>query len=168
MAQDTEHGEAAARTMVVDLVVAAIIFAFGALVVFASYQLGARWQEDGPQSGYFPFYVGLLICISGGVVLVQSLVKIKSDRAVFASIPQFKQVLIILIPSTFFVLGVQLIGIYVSAAAFIGLFMKFVGRYTWLRAAAVSIAVSVSSFVLFEVWFQIPLPKGPVEAFIGY
>ena len=74
----------------------------------------------------------------------------------------------ILLPSAVYVFGVWLIGIYVSSALFIALFMKFAGRYSWLRSASVGLAVSGAAFVLFEIWFTIPLPKGPVEQLLGY
>lgn len=168
MAHDQESGHGGARTVVVDLVVAAAIFAFGALLVYDSNRLGSGWGIEGPQAGYFPFYIGLLICVSSVVVFVQGLVRLKSDRKIFVSIPQFKQVLIILVPSTAYVLGVQLIGIYISSAVFIGLFMKIFGKYSWLRSVTVGLAVSVIAFLMFEIWFTIPLPKGPLEELIGY
>ena len=157
-----------ARTVIVEVVVAAVILAFGVLVAYDSYRLGSSWGADGPQSGYFPFYIGLLICVSSVVVLVQGLLKLKSDRGIFVNSQQFKQVLIILVPSTVYVLGVQLIGIYVSSAVFIGLFMRIAGKYTWLRSVVVGAGVSVGAFVLFEIWFKIPLPKGPVENLVGF
>ncbi|HKA42711.1 MAG TPA: tripartite tricarboxylate transporter TctB family protein [Burkholderiales bacterium] len=168
MEHNPQSGRAVARTVVVDLVAAAVIFALGALVVYDSYRLGSSWGADGPQSGYFPFYIGVLTCLSSGVVFVQSLLKLKSDQHVFVESGQLKQVLLILVPSTVYVLGVQFIGIYVSSAIFIGLFMRLLGKYSWLRSAAVGVGVSAISFLLFEIWFSIPLPKGPVESLFGY
>ena len=168
MAHNHESAQAGARTVVIDLTVAILVFIVGAVVGYESYRLGSSWGSDGPQAGYFPFYIGLLICICGAVVFAQSLVKLKTDRRIFVTAGQFKQVLVILLPSTAYVLGVQLIGIYVPSALFIGLFMKFVGKYNWLRSTVVGLGVSVSAFVLFEIWFKIPLPKGPVERLLGY
>jgi hypothetical protein len=168
MSHHQVSGQRGIRTIVVDLTVAAIIFALGALVGWDSYRLGASWGADGPQSGYFPFYIGLITCICGAVVLVQGLLKLGTDRSVFVNFGQFKQVLVILVPSTVYVLGVQLIGIYVSSAVFIALFMSIAGKYTWLRSAVVGLGVSVGAFVMFEIWFKIPLPKGPLESLLGY
>jgi hypothetical protein len=168
LAHDHQSTQTGARTVLVDMVVAVLIFALGALVVYDSYRLGAGWASDGPQAGYFPFYIGLLMCICCAVVFGQSLARLKSDRRVFVSTGQLKQVLVILLPSAAYVLGVQLIGIYVPSAFLIGLFMKFAGQYSWQRSVAVGVAVSVVSFVLFEIWFKIPLPKGPVERLLGY
>jgi hypothetical protein len=168
MENNNESAHRAVRIVTMDVVVAALILALGALVVYESNRLGSGWDENGPQAGYFPFYIGLLICICSAVVFVQSFVKLRTDRRVFVRLDQFKQVLVILLPSAAYVLGVQLIGIYVPSAVFIVLFMKFVGKYRWLRSAAVGLGVSVSAFMLFEIWFKIPLPKGPLERLIGF
>jgi hypothetical protein len=168
LAHDHESAQTGTRTVVVDLAVAVIIFALGALVAWESVRLGSGWASDGPQAGYFPFYIGSLICICGAVVFVQCLIRLKADRSIFVGTEQFKQVLVILLPSIAYVLGVQLIGIYVPSAVFIGLFMKIAGKYSWLRGALVGGGVAVISFVLFEIWFKIPLPKGPVERLLGY
>lgn len=168
MENNNESAHRAVRIVTMDVVVAALIFALGALVVYESNRLGSGWDENGPQAGYFPYYTGLLVCISGAVVFVQGLFKLKSDVKVFVRLDQFKQVLVILLPSAAYVLGVQLIGIYVPSAVFIGLFMKLVGKYSSLRSALVGLSVSVIAFLLFEVWFKIPLPKGPFEKLIGY
>src|SRR5262245_20222176 len=129
MAHNHNTAQGAARTVVVDLVDAVIIFSLGALVAFDSYRLGASWGSDGPQAGYFPFYIGALLCLCSAVVFVQGLLRLKTDRALFVGRAQFKQVLVILLPSTVYVFGVWLIGIYVSSALFIALFMRWVGRY---------------------------------------
>lgn len=168
MAQDPQIAPRVVRTVVVDLVVAVIIFLLGALVVYDSLRLGAGWASDGPQAGYFPFYIAVLICISSVVTGVQALLRFKRDQQVFVDREQLQQVMVILLPSVAYVLGVQYIGIYISSAVFIGLFMRIFGKYSWLRSVAVGLAVSVAAFVLFEIWFTIPLPKGPLEELMGY
>jgi putative tricarboxylic transport membrane protein len=168
MSQERQAATGGTRTVVVDLVTALLIFLVGSLVAWDSYRLGASWGAEGPQAGYFPFYIGLLICISSAVVFGQSLAKLGKDRSVFVQREQFRQVLVILLPSTAYVLVVQFLGIYVASAVFICLFMRIVGKYSWLRSAAVGVAVSAVVFPVFEIWFTIPLPKGPLEALFGY
>jgi hypothetical protein len=167
MAHDHKPG-GGARTVVIDVIVAALTFSFGAVVIYDSIRLGWSWGADGPQAGYFPFYIGLLICIGSVVVLAQSIARWRRDAAIFVEAGQFKQVLKVLVPSVLYVLAVQFIGLYAASALFIGLFMKVIGGYGALRSATVGILVSVVAFMLFEIWFQIPLPKGPLEALLGY
>ena len=168
MAHEPRAAGGGARTVVVDLVTAVIIFLLGALVAWDSYRLGASWGAEGPQAGYFPFYIGMLICISSAVVFGQSVAKLGHDRHVFVQGDQLRQVMVILLPSIAYVLGIQFAGIYISSAVFICLFMRIVGSYSWLRSAAVGVAVSAVTFPVFEIWFTIPLPKGPLEALLGY
>ena len=150
-----------------DVTVAAILFAFGALVVYDSSRLGARWAEDGPQSGYFPFYIGLLVCISSIVNLVLALRVNAAASESCVSAEQLKAVLSVAVPSLFYVALIQFLGIYVASTVFIVFFMLWLGKYGWLKSSAVSVGVSVAFFVLFEVWFKVPLPKGPLEAALG-
>jgi putative tricarboxylic transport membrane protein len=150
-----------------DLAVALIFFAFGVLVAYDSYRLGAKWAEDGPQSGYFPFYIGVIICIASLVNLVFAWRVKAADGGSFVSGEQLKAVLSVAIPTLFYVLLIQYLGIYVASTVFIAAFMVWLGKYSWFKATAVSVGVSVAFFVMFEVWFNVQLPKGPLEALLG-
>jgi hypothetical protein len=131
MANDPQTAQRGTRTAVVDLVVAIIIFLLGALVAYDSHRLGSSWGAEGPQSGYFPFYIAMLICFSSAVVGVQALRRLTRDTRVFVERDQLQQVMVILLPSTVYVLGVQYLGIYVSSAVFICLFMRMALWWAW-------------------------------------
>jgi putative tricarboxylic transport membrane protein len=152
----------------VDVVVAAILMAVGAVTMMSSYELGAGWSPSGPESGYFPFYVGLLIFASSTVTLLVSLLTRTPDRTAFVEREQFKRVLQVLVPSIVFVFAIDYIGIYVAGALFIAFFMWRLGKYPLAKVVPVSVLVPLALFVVFEVWFLVPLPKGPVETFLGY
>jgi hypothetical protein len=151
-----------------DAIVAAILMAVGAVVMVNSYQLGAGWSATGPESGYFPFYVGALILLSSTITLLVTLFGKSPNRAPFVEGKQFQRVLQVLIPSFIFVMAIRYIGIYVAGALFIACFMWWLGKYPPAKVAIVSVLVPVALFVLFEVWFLVPLPKGPLEAALGY
>jgi hypothetical protein len=160
------HVERPALTVkVVEAIVALVIIGGGMLVIYDSLRLGARWGSDGPQAGYFPFYIGVLLCISGAVNLFRSL----RDPYVrtFVTVSQGRQVLRILIPLAFYVLGIKLLGIYVASTIFIGAFMIWLGKYGWLKTVLVSVGVSVAFFLMFELWFKVPMIKGPLETMLG-
>lgn len=163
--EDHDDGPAAS-TRTLELTVAALLFLLGAVVIYDSVRVGARWAEDGPQAGYFPFYVGLLICLATGVVLFRALGdKAKAARA-FVTRAAFRQVLWMLVPSIIYVALIKPLGIYVASTVFVAFFMRRLGRYAWFKVAVVAIGVSVVFFLLFEVWFKVPLPKGPLEAWL--
>ena len=130
-------------------------------------RLGARWAEDGPQAGYFPFYVGLLVCVSALVNFVIAFVNRKDAEREFVELEKLKLVLAVLVPAAIYVALISWIGIYVASVIFIAFFMRWLGRYAWWKVAVVSIGVMVAFFLIFEVWFLVPLPKGPVENLLG-
>lgn len=156
-----------------EAVVALVFLVFAAGVMWDSWRIGARWAEDGPQAGYFPFYIGVFIAISALVILYTALrMGPEEGGTPFVEWGQLKMVLTIMIPSVIYVALIDnpwfSLGIYVPSALFIAAFMRFLGKYGWLKIAAVSVGVVVAFFLMFEVWFQVPLPKGPLEAALGF
>ena len=167
MSEDHSSDRSAASVRAVELTVAALFFALGAIVAWDSYRIGTSWGDEGPQAGYFPFYIGLVICFSTALIFVRALwAKAKSHES-FVSRGQLKMVMKMLVPSIVYVVLVGIIGIYVSSTLFIGFFMLWLGKYGWVRTVPLAVGVSVAFFLLFEVWFNVPLPKGPLEALLG-
>ena len=136
-------------------------------MVYDSVRLGARWAEDGPQAGYFPFYVGLLVCLSAAVNFVMALVNRRDAARDFVELDKLKLVLAVLVPAAVYVAAIGWIGIYVASAVFIAFFMRWLGKYPWWKVAVVSVGTMVAFFLIFEVWFLVPLPKGPLENLLG-
>jgi putative tricarboxylic transport membrane protein len=164
---DQSDDPPAASTRTLELVVAALLFVLGAIVIADSLRLGARWAEDGPQAGYFPFYIGLLICVPAAVVFARALGNKAAARKSFVGRSALGQVLWMLVPSIVYVALIKFVGIYVASTVFIGFFMRHLGRYSWVATLAVAVGVSVAFFLLFETWFKLPLPKGPLEGWLG-
>lgn len=157
----------AASNRAVEIGVAAVILVFGLVVMVDSYQLGATWGEDGPLPGYFPFYVGLLICISSTMVLLRGIRNRALAEESFVSRGELKKILVVLVPSIIYVGIIAYLGFYVSSVLFIAYFMRSLGKYSWLMVVSVSVGVIVAFFLTFEIWFSVPLPKGPLEAALG-
>ena len=154
-----------------EIVVALILMGLGGLVVFDSVRLGFRWAADGPEAGYFPFYIGFFICAASVITLGQILFgKDRGGSKMFVEWGQLKLVLSVLVPATVYVLGIQWIGIYVASVVYIAFFMVWLGKYNWIKSALLGIAVSVVAFMMFEIWFKVPLFKGEFNplSIIGY
>lgn len=167
-----QQGRPVGSVRVWEIVVAAAFLAFGALVVWDSRRLGSQWASDGPQAGYFPFYIGSIICISAIAILIGAINSGAKGDKPFVFWGQLRMVLTVMIPSVAYVAlianPVYSLGIYEASALFIAFFMRMLGKYGWGKIAAVSIGVMVAFFLMFEVWFKVPLPKGPIEALFGF
>jgi hypothetical protein len=157
----------AASVRAVEIGVAALILLFGLVVVTDSFRLGARWGDDGPQPGYFPFYIGLLICISGVTVLLRARRNAALSAESFVSRGELRKILTVLVPTVVYVGVIAYLGFYVASTLYIAYFMWHLGKYSWIKIVPVALGVSVVFFLIFEVWFQVPLPKGPLEAALG-
>lgn len=163
-----EADRAAFRRKSAEIAVAALFFVFGAIVIYDSMRLGIGWQEvHGPRPGYFPFYIGLLICIASLVNVAYALRVRPEHNKAFVQVGQLKMVLTVLIPTAIFAALVTWIGIYVAGALFIGFFMYWLGKYPWWKTILVSVLTVAVFYLIFEYWFLVPLPKGPLEALFG-
>jgi putative tricarboxylic transport membrane protein len=162
-----QEGRSALSYRSAELAMAALFLALGALVIYDSARLGIGWADDGPRPGYFPFYVGLLICVAAAVNAVRALLVPAAKNKGFVEVGQLRMVLAVLVPTAVYVLGVTWIGIYVASTVFIAFFMRWLGKYAWWKVAAVSAGTSIAFYLVFEIWFKVPLPKGPLENLLG-
>lgn len=165
MQEDEAPEKSAVSRLTMEIGTAVVLLIIGSVVAWDSYRIGATWGSDGPQSGYFPFYIGLLLSFSALAALVEA-VRAK-DGDSFVSVPRFKLVLAMLLPSIAYVFGVQWLGFYLASAAFIAVFMVWQGKFAAWKSAVTGIGVSAALFCIFEIWFKIPLKKGPLEAVLG-
>jgi hypothetical protein len=167
---ETANGEAphgGVNVAIVDAVVAVLVMVLGGVVLFGSRKLGSEWTTDGPGAGYFPFYIGVILLISGLGVLYQSFNNPKAKQEIFVDRVQIVRVLQVLIPAVIYVGVVQLLGLYVASAVYIALFMVVLGKYSWIKSVVTALAVNVTFFLMFEVWFQVPLFKGNFDLLSG-
>jgi hypothetical protein len=149
-----------------ELFVAALLMAAGILVIVDSLRVGIGWADDGPRSGYFPFYIGLGLLGSSAWIGLQQILH-WSRNGEFAEHQQLALVWAIFWPMVIYVGLVAGLGIYVASAVLIGYFMRRHGKHGWLLTVAVSIGVPLGCYATFERWFLVPLPKGPLEALLG-
>lgn len=149
-----------------ELLVAIFLMALAGLVLADSLRVGIGWGDDGPRSGYFPFYIGLALLGSSAWTAFQALRRWRV-RQVFAEREQLRLVMAILWPMTAYVALVGVMGIYVSSVVLVAYFMLRHGKHGAALTAAVSVGVPLFFYLVFERWFLVPLPKGPLEALIG-
>jgi hypothetical protein len=138
---------------------------FGLIVIVGSLDVGIGWGAEGPKSGFFPFYLGVIIIAASAVNLVEA--ARKSGDKTFADWSQLRKVLAITIPTTIYVAVIPWTGVYVSSLLLIAVFMMWLGSYRPLYAVALAAIIMVAIYLTFEKWFLVPLPKGPIEDFFG-
>jgi hypothetical protein len=157
---------------VLNLSTAALLMLLSAIVIYDALRLGIGWGSEGPQSGFFPFW---LAAILAAVSLLISVHSWRSRSEVpFVTGERLIPVLKVLGPLAGFIVVTDPpgpwsgLGLYVSAGLYLGFYMRWVGRHHWGTVVALATAIPVLTFVIFETWFLVPMPKGPVETWLGY
>ena len=149
-----------------DVVTASILILFGGLVLLDATRLGFGWGTDGPQSGFFPFWLALLMVLACALIVIQAMRA--SSQGPFVDRAKLAPVLKVLWPALAAVALMQAIGLYVSSAIYLGFYMRWVGRHSWTAVIVLSIGFPLATFVIFERWFLVPMPKGPLESWLGF
>jgi hypothetical protein len=147
--------------------VALLLAVLAALVIADSLRVGIGWGDDGPRSGYFPFGIGVALLAASVWTALRKLRGWRSSPR-FATRTQLAGVFAVLLPMGAYVGLIVLIGIYVSSAAMIGWFMWRHGRHKLGTTLATAIGAPIVFFLVFERWFLVPLPKGPLERLLGF
>ena len=151
---------------VADIVTASVLLLLGGLVGADPIRLGIGWGTDGPRAGFFPFWLATVLVICCGIVIAQA--TRRETREPFVTRERLRLVLKVLWPATALVVSTHVLGLYVSAGLYLGFYMRWVGHHGWRAVLALSIGVPVAAFLIFELWFLVPMPKGPLEAWLGY
>jgi hypothetical protein len=147
-----------------DIVTAALLMLLGGIVIYDALRLGIGWGIEGPKSGFFTFWLAALMVALSAAILLQSLMS--GTKRSFVSK--------VLLPIAGFVIltdppgPLPGLGLYVAGGLYLGFYMRWVGRHDWILTAALSLAVPLIAFFIFEKWFLVPMPKGPLEAWLGY
>ena len=159
---------AVASTRAADIVVSLLLAAFAGLMAFDNWKSGAGWASDGPKAGYFPFYLALLLGAASFYGLVKSILDRQAAATPFVNRDQLRRVMQVLVPTFLFCLFTQWLGIYVASLLLVAGFMRFVGRIAWWKSLLTSFAFALAMFVTFDVAFDVIMPKGPLEALLGF
>jgi hypothetical protein len=152
---------------VVDAVVSLLLLAFAALLAFDNWRTGMSWDSTGPQAGYFPFYLSIILgaaCVYG---LAKEFIARNQAGAVFVTQEQFGRVLQVFFPTLAFCLLTQWLGLYVASFLLIAGFMVYVGRIAMWKSLLTALLFVLVMFVTFDIAFDVIMPKGPLEALLG-
>ena len=149
-----------------DVLTAVVLMLLGGVVIADSIRLGIGWGTDGPKSGFFPFWLALLMLAACALILVESVRR--QSSTLFVTREQLRPVLKVLWPAAAAVALMQFVGLYVASAIYMAFYMRWVGRHGWLVVIALAVLIPVGTFFVFETWFLVPMPKGPLEAWLGY
>jgi putative tricarboxylic transport membrane protein len=155
-------------TRSVNIIVYLILLAFAALFGFDNWRTGMSWDADGPQAGYFPFYLSVLLGAASLYGLVYTLFMQSGPGETFVTGEQFRRVMQVFVPTLLFCVCMQWLGLYVASFILISGFMWYVGRIALWKSLLTGFLFSIIMFITFDIAFDVIMPKGPLEAAFGY
>jgi putative tricarboxylic transport membrane protein len=145
-----------------DIIVALGLMVVGLLALGDAVRLGFGWGMSGPESGFFPFYMGLGIVICTFFIVLRAIKIYKKEGTGKPLIPEggTTQILWVLIPAVGVVLLTELLGLHLATVLYLAFYMGWVGKMHWSKVVVLSILVPMVIYILFDKIFLIPLPEG--------
>jgi hypothetical protein len=152
----------------VNVVVYLLLLGLSVLLGYDNWRTGMGWAPDGPQPGYFPFYLSVMMGAASIYGLGATLWSAAATDEAFVTRDQFRRVMQVFVPTLLFCLLTQWLGLYVASFLLVSGFMSIIGRIALWKSLLTAAVFSIGMFIVFDVAFDVIMPKGPLEAFFGY
>jgi len=163
-----DDSPAVTTTRTVDVVVSLLLLVLAATLGYDNWRTGISWDSTGPEPGYFPFYLAVILAIASLYGLAVAFLSRKEMAETFVTRAQARRVLAVFVPTLLFCLATQFLGLYVASFLLIAGFMRWVGKIAWWKSLLTAAVFGGLMFVTFDIAFDVIMPKGPLEAAFGY
>ncbi len=162
-----ENSPAITNNRTVEMAVMVLLFGLAVVLGIDNWRTGASWDSTGPQAGYFPFYLSVILGGAALYGLVSVAIKRTEGLETFVTRAQLRRVLQVFVPTLLFCLAMQWLGLYVASFLLIAGFMAIIGKIAWWKSLLTAFIFVAIMFVTFDVAFDVIMPKGPLEAAFG-
>ncbi|WP_407169394.1 tripartite tricarboxylate transporter TctB family protein [Bradyrhizobium sp. ORS 111] len=151
----------------VDVITSLLLLALAAILGWDNWRTGASWDSTGPQPGYFPFYLSVILGAASLYGLGAAFVSRREAAETFVTRAQLRRVMAVFVPTFLFCLATQYLGLYVASFLLIAGFMRLVGKIALWKSLLTAFVFTAVMFVTFDIVFDVIMPKGPLEAALG-
>lgn len=145
-----------------------ILFGVLFLAVFSGYYIAGNDLPDGslaqPGPGMVPGWVGLAGAAISLIVIVEALLgKSESGEIDYPRGSDLKDVLLfVILVVVYYAVLIPLLGQYISSALFAVVFIRVVGKVSWIRSTIIGLAMGLILTFFFSELLGIPLPSGAI------
>jgi putative tricarboxylic transport membrane protein len=159
---------AVTSTKVVDVTVSLLLVVLAMTLGYDNWRTGISWDSTGPQAGYFPFYLSVILASASLYGVAAAFLSRKEAAETFVTRAQLRRVMAVFVPTLLFCLATQFLGMYVASFLLIAAFMRIVGKIALWKSLLTAFLFTAIMFVTFDIAFDVIMPKGPLEAAFGY
>jgi len=151
-----------------DLISGLWFFALGLSLSILSATKLSVLESAGPQEGFFPLIMGVIMAGLGMIVVFRSYTAeihatdkvLKKERAGYADT---LRLLVYLALIVLYAIVFESLGFLVSSALFLALVLKIIEKKGWRITLLVTIVAVSTSYFLFTFLLHIPLPQGLIH-----
>lgn len=145
-----------------NLAVAVLLLGIATLVIVDAVRLGFGWGDDGPESGFFPFWLGVILAICAAVELRRLLALQLAHAPARRLMPvgAWKPIAWVFVPAAGMALATELVGLHLAAVLYLAFYMRATGKVRWSTTLAVAVLVPVLLYVALDKLFLVPMPQG--------
>lgn len=137
-------------------------FFVGLGFIFGGVRLGiGQWRAPGP--GFLPVVCGGIMSGLSVVLLIMTLSakSIPLGKMYFwKEKTSWRKVSFSLLSLVLYMILLNYLGYLLTSYLLINYLVKFVGKKGWILSIVVALLVSMISYLVFQVWLEVPLPKG--------
>jgi hypothetical protein len=155
-----------ART--IEIIVSVLLLLLAVTLGYDNWRTGISWDSTGPEPGYFPFYLSVVLAGGSLYGLIAALLTERGAGETFLTRAQLRRVMAVFVPTLLFCVVTQLLGLYVASFLLIAGFMRAIGKIALWKSLLTAFAFTAIMFVTFDIAFDVIMPKGPLEAAFGY
>jgi hypothetical protein len=144
-----------------EIITCLILLTIAGVVMSQAIRLGPGWGDAGPRAGFFPFWLSVILGLSSLWILAQTVRQPStSEGSRFFPPGAPRLVLTVFLPMAGAIALIEVVGFYISALIYLLVYIRVTGRQSWTLTVAVAILFPLLTFLVFERWFLLPLPKG--------
>ena len=130
------------------------------------------WAKGlGPQAGWFPFWLAVIMLICSLIVLIPKVLQAVreglGEDTTFVSVEGFKALMNAFLPMLIYVITIPWLGFYLGSTIYLIYYIRMVGKHSWTLSLFTGIIFSVSVFLIFEKALKLTLAKGFIEPILN-
>ena len=132
--------------------------ALGILVCYGATRLGLGSVTE-PGSGFIFFWSGLILVILSCIVVAESLRNTEESVQETREMNWVK-IALVLLSLVLYAFFLERLGFVLTTFVLLSFLLGWIERTNWARSLGVASVAALGTFMIFELWFKIRLPKG--------
>lgn len=145
-----------------DLAVAVAFMVVAALIIQQGVKLGPGWGDSGPEPGFFPFSLAMLMGLGGLAIVIQGVihgVRRTASSAFFEDREEITELFRVGVPIAAAIAAVPVFGLYLMTALYTWLFSWWHGRFRWYSSVFAGVVIPVVMYAILDQGLRIPMPR---------